>query len=102
MFYGRYMLNIEKVRDYIEYIYENQKKNDKEQKIDLFLLQKFIEHRTCSAYQCNKMLNEEYKKIGKSITYKNVHRKVKDLKKFGYIMETKQSESNSVNHGAIH
>ena len=52
------------------------------------LLYYFIDNSACSAYKAMKFLDEEYKKKGKTIDYKNVHIRIKKLNENGLIEKT--------------
>ena len=62
------------------------------------LLYYFIDNPTCSAYKMMKFLDEEYKKKGKTIDYKNVHIRIKKLNENGLIdkIENNTEEKRSI------
>jgi hypothetical protein len=57
------------------------------------LLYYFIDNSVCSAYKAMKFLEEEYKKNGKTIDYKNVHIRIKKLNESGLIERTKNNNT---------
>jgi hypothetical protein len=65
---------------------------DTTKKILLF----FTRDHVLSAYRCRSLLLEEYKKLGKTISYKNVYGKIKQLESAGLIKAV-----NTSKHGAI-
>ena len=62
------------------------------------ILCEFIERPVLSTYQCYKNLNENYKQVQKTISYKNVHKRIKKLHSFGLI-KIKQTNKNESYHG---
>lgn len=56
----------------------------------------FTRDHVLSAYRCRSLLLEEYKKLGKTISYKNVYGKIKQLESAGLIKAV-----NTSKHGAI-
>lgn len=65
------------------------------------LLTYFGETPATSTYQCHKRLNEYYRHAGKSIVYKNVHKRIKKLYSLGLIDKVKQNNNAGSNNEGI-
>lgn len=67
------------------------------------LLKFFIQYPRCSTYQTFKYLKELYKKDNKTISYKNVHKRIQKLHKLGLISKVKKNNDQTTSkHGAIY
>ena len=67
------------------------------------LLKFYVQYPKCSTYQTHKYLKELYKKDNRTISYKNVHKRIQKLHKLGLISETKKNnDATTTKHGAIY
>jgi hypothetical protein len=84
-------------------LYLHQKKNFDERLggVAEMLLYSFMERKICSTYQCYKDLKIGYENIGKTITYKNVYKRVQQLYESNIIEKGKTKQSKETKHGAI-
>jgi hypothetical protein len=65
------------------------------------LLSYFGQTAIASSYQCYKKLNEDYGRSGRSIAYKNVHKRIKKLYSIGLIDKVKKNNAAGSNSGNI-
>lgn len=66
------------------------------------LLKFFIKYPKCSTYQTHKYLEEIYKRDNRTISYKNVHKRIQKLHQFGLIKEVRITNETTTKHGAIY
>ena len=66
------------------------------------LLKFFVKYPKCSTYQTHKYLKQIYKKDNRTISYKNVHKRIQKLYQLGLIREIKNKDKIMSKHGAIY
>jgi hypothetical protein len=89
------------LQGYILYLYEQEKSNERVGNVAERLLYSFVKRKICSTYQCYKDLKTAYEQEDKTITYKNVYKRVQKLYESNLIEKVNKKQHEETKHGAI-
>lgn len=86
---------------YILYLYQQEKFDVSLSNVAKRLLGSFVKRKICSTYQCYKDLKAAYEQEDKTITYKNVYKRIQKLYESNLIEKVKDRNDEETKHGAI-
>lgn len=89
------------LKGYILYLYEHEKSDTRVSAVAERILYSFVKRKICSTYQCYKDLKTAYEQEDKTITYKNVHKRIQKLYESNLIEKVNKKQNEETKHGAI-
>lgn len=87
--------------EYMLYLYQQEKFDVQLSNVAKRLLHSFVKRKICSTYQCYKDLKSKYEQEGKTITYKNVYKRIQKLYESDLIEKANNKDNEETKHGAI-
>jgi hypothetical protein len=89
------------LKGYIFYLYQQEKFDVQLSNVAKRLLHSFVKRKICSTYQCYKDLKSKYEQEDKTITYKNVYKRIQKLYESNLIEKVNNKHNEETKHGAI-